>query len=100
MEAYEVIIEPVLTEKSNAMREGESKKYTFKVHPGANKKEIMEAIEKLFSVKPVACNVLNVKPKPRSSRSKGGYKKGFTSSWKKAVVTLKTGDKIDAVDGV
>ncbi len=100
MEAYEVIIEPVLTEKSNAMRDEDPKKYTFKVHQGANKKQIMEAVEKLFLVKPVACNVLNIKAKPRNSRSKTGYKKGFTSSWKKAIVTLKAGDKIDAVEGV
>ncbi len=99
MRADQIIIEPVLTEKTNAMREGDSKKYVFKVHPAANKTMIMQAVNQLFSVKPVSCNVLNVKKKPRTSRTKSGQKKGFTTPWKKAIVTLKSGDKIAAVEG-
>ncbi len=99
MRADQIIVEPVLTEKTNAMREGENRKYVFKVHKDANKTMIMGAVNELFSVKPVSCNVLNVKKKPRTSRTKSGYKKGFTTPWKKAVVTLKTGDKIGDVEG-
>ena len=99
MDAYQVIIEPVLTEKTNAQREGEIKKYTFKVHPGANKKQVMAAVTELFAVKPVSCNICNVKKKPRTTRSKSGLRSVFTSAWKKAIITLKAGDKIDAVEG-
>lgn len=100
MEAYQIIIEPVLTEKTNAQRDGEVKKYTFKVHNKANKKQVMSAVTELFSVKPVSCNILNVKEKPRSTRSKSGMRSGATSAWRKAIVTLKAGDKIDAIEGV
>ena len=100
MKAENIIISPLLTEKSNLLREEEKKKYVFKVDPRANKIQIMKAISDLFSVKPVSCNVLNVKGKPRTFRSKSGYRKGSTSSWKKAVVTLKAGDKIDIFEGV
>jgi len=100
MEAYQIIVEPVLTEKTNAQRDGEIKKYTFKVHNKANKRQVMSAVEELFSVKPVSCNILNVKEKPRSTRSKSGFRSGSTSAWKKAIVTLRTGDKIDAIEGV
>ena len=97
----QVIIEPVLTEKTNSMRESEGAvKYTFKVNPRANKIQIMEAVKGLFSVKPVDCKVINVKAKPRQSRTKSGIRAGSTTPWKKAIVTLATGDKIDIIEGV
>ena len=100
MDANTIIVEPVLTEKTNVMREGDKKKYVFKVDPRANKKQIMDAVFTLFEVKPEKCNILTVKSKPRTTRSKSGMNKGNTTPWKKAIVTLKSGDKIDAVDGV
>ncbi len=100
MRADQVIIEPVLTEKSNSMRETEVKKYAFKVNPRANKIQIMQAVEQLFSVKPVSCNVVNVKGKPKFTRTKSGMRAGNTGPWKKAIVTLAKGDAIDAIDGV
>ncbi len=100
MNIDKIIIEPVLTEKTNSMREGNIKKYTFKVDKRANKLQIMEAVEKLFSVKTVACHVSIVKKKPRMSRSKSGPKKGYTTSWKKAIITLRTGEKIDIIEGI
>lgn len=100
MEAIKVLIEPVLTEKTNAMREGDTKKYVFKVDPRANKIEIMGAVKKLFNVQPVACHIVSVKAKPRMARTKSGMRYGKTTPWKKAIITLKTGDKIDSVDGV
>ncbi len=100
MRADQVIIEPVLTEKSNLMREAETKKYAFKVDPRANKTQIMQAVEQLFSVKPVDCNVVNVKAKPKYTRTRSGVRSGSTAPWKKAIVTLSKGDSIKAIDGV
>ncbi len=96
----QIIIEPVLTEKTNSMRESEgAMKYTFKVNPRANKMQIMEAVRSLFSVKPVDCKIINVKAKPRQSRTKSGIKSGSTTPWKKAIVTLAAGNKIDIIEG-
>ena len=100
MRADQVIIEPILSEKSNSARESECKKYTFKVDPRANKFEIMSAVKELFKVNPISCNVMNVAGKPKFSRGKGGYIKGYTSSWKKAIVTLSKGEAISAIEGV
>lgn len=99
MEAVQVIIEPVLTEKANRLREGEAKKYVFKVHPDANKIMIKEAVNKLFGVKATACNIISVKAKPRNARLKRRYAKGSTTPWKKAIVTLEAGQTIDLVEG-
>ncbi len=100
MEAIGILIEPVLTEKTNEMRDGESRKYVFKVDPRANKIQIMGAVKELFNVQPVACNIVNVKSKPRMARTKSGMRYGKTTPWKKAIITLKAGDKIDSVEGV
>ena len=100
MEAKTVIIQPVLTEKTNVMREGEIKKYTFKVDSRANKVQVMKAVKLLFSVTPLKCNISTVKGKPRTARTKSGIRKGRTSPWKKAIITLKKGEKIDVFDGV
>ena len=100
MRADQVIIEPILSEKSNIAREGECKKYTFKVDARANKFEIMNAVKEIFKVNPTDCNVMNVAGKPKFSRGKGGYLKGYTASWKKAIVTLSKGEVINAIEGV
>lgn len=100
MRADQIIIEPVLTEKTNIMRESEQKKYTFKVDPRANKIQIMNAVEQLFNVKAIACNVVNVKSKPKFTRTKSGARAGSTTPWKKAIVTVAKGDSISAIEGV
>ncbi len=100
MRADQVIIEPILSEKSNIARELECKKYTFKVDPRANKFEIMNAVKEIFKVNPISCNVMNVAGKPKFSRGKGGYIKGYTANWKKAIVTLAKGESISAIEGV
>lgn len=100
MRADQVIIEPVLTEKSNVARESRLKKYTFKVDPRANKHEISYAIKELFGVNVISCNVMNKKGKPKMSRGTGGRISGTTSSWKKAIVTLAEGQVISAIEGV
>ena len=104
MDASQIILEPVLTEKSNVLKEGDKKKYVFKVAKKANKVEIMKAINALYSVKPVACNIVNVRGRKRANMpvSASTYKRGYglTSSWKKAVVTMAPGDKIEILEGV
>ena len=111
MRADRVIIAPILSEKTNLMREAECKKYVFRVDPAANKFEIMAAVKELFNVECTKCNVMNVGGKPKFSRgkggyikgytpSKGGYIKGYTPSWKKAIVTLAKGQSIQAIEGV
>ncbi len=94
MTADQIIIEPLLTEKTNLLRE--QNQYAFRVDFRANKLQINAAIRELFGVSPVACNVVNVKGKPKRVRAKIGY----TSRWKKAVVTLAPGDKIGIFEGV
>lgn len=100
MRADQIIIEPVLTEKSNVMREAEQRKYTFKVDARANKTQIKQAVEELFQVTPLACNVAWVKSKPKASRTRSGYRFGKTTAWKRAVVTLKSGERIESIEGV
>lgn len=100
MRADQVIIQPVLTEKSNKAREGKVKKYTFKVHPDANKYQIMDAVQQLFSVTCVRCNVMCVKGKPKYTRGKGGHIPGTTGDWKKAIITVKEGESIAAIEGL
>lgn len=98
MRADQIIIAPVLSEKSNLKREGEQKKYTFEVHMDATKPQIMDAVKVLFKVNPVSCNTMIVKGKPKYSRGRGI--KGSTSDWKKAIVTLAKGESIQAIEGV
>lgn len=93
MDYTDVIIAPVLTEKSNDLRaEG---KYVFKVSPRATKIEVKEAVRRLFNVKVERCTVMNVEGKVRRLR----YRAGKTSSWKKAIVTLAKGDAIKIFEG-
>lgn len=95
----QVIIHPIVTEKSNLFREQKKKKYAFKVHSGANKIQVMMAVKELFGVSPEACNIMNVKSKPRTVRSRSGYRTGHTTEWKKAIVTMRAGDTIDIFEG-
>jgi large subunit ribosomal protein L23 len=88
-----VIIEPVVTEKTNIMRERHQ--YTFRVDARANKFQIMQAIAKQFSVHPLKCNVISVRPKPKRLRNRPG----LTSSWKKAIITLPSEEKIAIFEG-
>lgn len=84
MRPEEIIIRPIITEKSNEdMQLG---KYTFEVAKNANKISIANAIEKLFEVKVLSVNTMNVKGKEK----RVGVHKGMTSDWKKAIVTIDT----------
>ena len=78
----EIIIRPVITEKSNdELQQG---KYTFKVNKNATKVEIAKAVEKLFEVKVLKVNTISVKGKEK----RVGYHTGKTPDWKKAIVTI------------
>lgn len=90
----QILIAPVLSEKSNALRE--QGKYVFKVDPSASKIEIKEAVRKLFDVKVIDCTVINVFGKMKRVRSRAGR----TSSWKKAIVRLAPGETIKVFEGV
>ena len=84
MIAEEVIIKPIVTERSSMdMQEG---KYTFKVNKKATKVEIAKAVEKLFGVKVLSVNTISVKGKQK----RVGAHTGMTSDWKKAIVTIDT----------
>ncbi|MBQ7208463.1 MAG: 50S ribosomal protein L23 [Lentisphaeria bacterium] len=85
--AFDVIIAPVVTEKSNALIQ--EKKYTFRVAPDAGRIEIGKAVEELFKVKVKSVNVMNYQgKKKRAGRS---LKAGRRPDWKRAVVTLAEG---------
>jgi len=97
--AQDIIIKPIITEASmvGAAEEEGSRKYTFAVDKRANKPEIAKAIEELFKVKVLKVNTLNMKGKFRRYRQFTGY----TSDWKKAVVTLTPDSKsIEFFDGM
>ncbi|MEA2684624.1 MAG: large subunit ribosomal protein [Chloroflexota bacterium] len=87
----EIILKPLISEKSySAMQQG---KYTFDVHPSANKVEIARAVEEAFEVKVIAVNTMARNPKERK-RGKFGSIKGFDPKRKKAIVTLAPGQHI------
>ncbi|GBE16270.1 50S ribosomal protein L23 [bacterium BMS3Abin15] len=92
--ACRFLIEPWITEKSHdKMVEN---KYIFKVTKDANKKNIKKAIEELYKVVVTRVNIINVPSKSRKYGAKTGWKSGY----KKAMVTLKEGDKIELFEGV
>ncbi|MGA2765714.1 MAG: 50S ribosomal protein L23 [Spirochaetia bacterium] len=88
-----IIIEPVVTEKTNIMRE--SHKYVFRVDSRANKHQIMDAVRRQYNVHPLKCNVLRTSTKPKRVR----YRLGYTSSWKKAIITISPEEKIGIFEG-
>ena len=83
----EIIIKPVITEAR--MDRMANKTYTFKVAKDATKPEIAEAVEKMFGVEVACVRTINMKKKPKRVR----YQIGYTSAWKKAIVTLKADSK-------
>ena len=93
MDARTVIIEPVVSEKSYAlMAEG---KYTFRVDDRAHKTQIAHAVEEIFEVRVAAVRTAKVRAKPK----RRGLHNGYTRSWKKAIVQLVPGDRIELFEG-
>ena len=94
MHSYEVLRRPLITEK-NTMLVAQNK-YAFEVAQDANKPQIKDAVEKAFKVKVASVNVMRVPGKMR----RAGRRRGMSSPWKKAVVTLEPGNKIELFEGV
>ncbi len=98
LEAAQIILRPVVSEKS--MDQTNASKYTFAVADVANKMQIKAAVEELFKVTVLSVNVMTMKGKEKSRNRRRGRQVGFTSPWKKAVVTVKSGDSIEFFEGV
>jgi large subunit ribosomal protein L23 len=94
MHLYKVLERPLITEKNSALQA--QGKYVFKVAQEANKEQIRQAVEKAFKVTVTGVNVMTVSGKRRKMRGR----EVISPSWKKALVTLKPGDKIELFEGV
>jgi large subunit ribosomal protein L23 len=93
-EAQKIIRRPLITEKSTQQKEA-NRQYAFEVDRDANKVEIQSAVERLFKVKVLKVHTSNVLGKVKRL----GRKYGKRPDWKKAIVTLKEGDRIDFFEG-
>ena len=89
-----IIIKPVVTEKMTELTE-KLNRVAFIVENGANKIEIKKAIEEMYGVQVEAINTMRYQGKAKSRYTKAGMINGRTNSYKKAIVTLSEGDKID-----
>ena len=99
--APEIILRPVISEKT--IDESGRGKYTFAVHADANKIQIKAAVEELYKgekIQVVSVNVLTTKAKEKSRGTKRGRITGYTTPWRKAIVTLAPGQKIEFFEGV
>jgi large subunit ribosomal protein L23 len=90
-EAYRHLVRPQLSEKANML--AQKNKYVFRVHPSANKPEVKKAIEKVYDVHVKKVNIVSVSGKSR----RYGRAIGRTKSWKKAIITLPAGERIEGV---
>jgi large subunit ribosomal protein L23 len=93
MDPRSVIIRPVISEKSYALLA--ANKYTFRVHDGANKTQVRQAVEQIFGVRVLDVRTSSVKSKPK----RRGWTSGRTRSWKKAVVQLHPDDHLELFEG-
>ncbi len=92
---YSILEKPLITEKSTMMQE-HGNRVMFQVKRSANKMQIKGAVQNIFNVTVLNVNTINVKPKGR----RFGRHQGQTKAWKKAIVLLKEGDRIDFFEGV
>ena len=95
MHLYEVLLRPILTEKSNYAAD-QLRHYTFEVDSRANKMQVRDAVVRAFDVEVVGVNIMNV----RGKRRRWGRHYGKLANWKKAVVTLAPGETISLFEGV
>jgi len=95
---YDILRKPIITEKSS-FQSSELNQYVFEVHRKATKAQIKEAVETLFDVTVLRVNVINV-PAKRSRRARSRRVLVRRSGFKKAIITLATGDSIDVFEGV
>jgi large subunit ribosomal protein L23 len=91
---YRILEKPLITEKSTMMQE-QGNRVMFQVKRTANKMQIKEAVQSIFNVTVLHVNTINVKPRSRRM----GRHVGLTKAWKKAIVLLKEGDRIDFFEG-
>ncbi len=96
MHSTQVLIRPVVSEKSNDLKEVQNK-VVFAVHPGANKFQVKSAVENIFNVK---VDKVNIMCRSSLQRKKFGRVSGKVPGYKKAFVTLAAGDKIEFFEGV
>ncbi len=94
MNAHQIIIRPLITEKNTNLMA--LNKYSFEVNGSANKLQIKQAIEEVFSVTVTAVHTMNVRGKLR----RRGNRYGYSADWKKAIVTLAEGNRIELFEGV
>jgi len=92
--SYKHLVRPLVTEKTALL--GMDNQYVFEVSTKANKIDIQKSIEALYGVKPININMLNV----RGKNTRYGRSLGKRKNWKKAIITLKKGDKIEVYEGV
>lgn len=92
--AKEVLIKPLITEKADSLSD-KLNQYTFVVNKKANKIEIRRAVEKLYSVTVESVNTVVMPAKSKSRNTRNGIVRGRVSSYKKAIVTLSSGEEID-----
>jgi len=93
LDPREILIAPVVSEKSYSLIE--DNKYSFRVHSKAHKTQIRQAVAELFDVKVEGVNIVKVQSKPK----RRGYHKGTKPGWKKAIVQLRAGDRIEIFEG-
>jgi large subunit ribosomal protein L23 len=93
LEARDILIAPVVSEKSYSLIEGN--KYSFRVHDKAHKTQIRQAVEQLFDVHVEGVNIVKVQAKPK----RRGMTRGTKPGWKKAIVQLRAGDRIEIFEG-
>ena len=93
MNSRQVIIKPIVSEKSYALLA--ANKYTFRIHPDAHKTQVRQAVEDIFGVRVSDVRTMSVKSKPK----RRGYTSGRTREWKKAIVQLHPDDSIELFEG-
>lgn len=93
MNSRSVLLKPVVSEKSYALMA--ANKYTFRVHPDANKTQVRQAVEEVFGVRVEEVRTVNVRSKPK----RRGWTSGRTREWKKAIVELHPDDSIELFEG-
>jgi large subunit ribosomal protein L23 len=94
MNAHQIILRPLITEKNTNLMA--FNKYSFEVERSANKPQIKRAVEEIFNVTVTKVHTMNMRGKMR----RRGMKFGYTADWKKAIVTLAEGDRIELFEGV
>lgn len=97
LSSYSTVLRPVISEKATVL--GEQGKYVFEVAPDANKIQIQRAIEEVFKAKKIQVESVNIVNVPGKMRRLGRHS-GMTRTWKKAIVTLRAGQRLDLFEGV